>query len=169
MALPLWPFVVGAGALLWLFTRPRSRVWPVKPYRSIVSRFGASRANGERIHAGSDLGALPGDEIVALDGGVVLYPVSGFSIGNGLQAVAVRHASGDFIYAEIRLDPSIFPGRGLSAGDRIGRADRNADGNSMLHIEAWERGMAPRTFTPWIPGKRPPGLLDVEKLLPEQP
>lgn len=138
------------------------RVWPVRPYRGIISPFGASRDNGTRVHAGVDLGALPGDAIVSMAPGVVLYAVSGFSIGAGLQAIAVRHPDAEYIYAEIMV--SVTPGMQLAAGQRIGTAAKNSDGNSMLHLEAWEH--APRAFTRWVTGARPPGVLDVQARLP---
>lgn len=142
------------------------RVWPVRPYRGILSPFGASRDNGTRVHAGIDLGALPGDAIVSMAIGVVLYPVSGFSIGAGLQAVAVRHPDAEYIYAEIML-LGVTVGQQLAAGERIGTAAKNKDGNSMLHLEAWEH--APHAFTRWVTGARPPGLLDVQARLPPKP
>lgn len=138
------------------------RVWPVRPYRGVISPFGASRDDGTRVHAGVDLGALPGDAIVAMTEGVVLYPVSGFSIGAGLQAVAVRHPDAEYVYAEILLGVTV--GQVLAAGQRIGTAAKNKDGNSMLHLEAWEH--APHAFTRWVTGARPAGLLDVQARLP---
>ena len=150
-------------------TRSSARVWPVQPKRGIISQFGVSRANGTRLHAGADLGAAPGDAIVALADGVVLYPVSGFGIyGDNppagyvpLQAVAIRHGDVELIYAEIMVEVS--PGQTVKAGQRIGRAAKNGDGNSMLHLEAWKQ--APHGFTPWTPEAKPAGLLNINDYL----
>jgi murein DD-endopeptidase MepM/ murein hydrolase activator NlpD len=161
-----WKWLVGGAVVLIAVAASGKsvRVWPVRPRRAILSRFGASRDGGARIHAGIDLGAFKGDPIVAIDDGVVLHRVTGYGIGAGLQAVAIRHDDADYIYAEIRTD--MQPGQRVSAGQQIGTADLNGDGNSMLHLEAWEHGRAPKGFTPWYGGKPPPaGLLDVGELL----
>lgn len=167
--------VVAAGVTFFLgraggVDRRMLRVWPVRPKRGIISGYGVSRDDGARIHAGADLGALPGDEIVAWADGVVLHNVSGFGIYGKkgprpdyvpLQAVAIEHGNVQMIYAEIRVD--VKPGQRVRAGQRIGRADRNGDGNSMLHLEAWKE--APKGFTPWSPDNRPAGLLNVNDYL----
>lgn len=143
--------------------RPTRR-WPVSPYRGIISPFGASRASGTRLHGGVDVGAAPGDAIVAIDDGVVLYPVSGFAIGNGLLALAIRHPDAQYIYAEV-ASFAVKPGDRVRAGQRIGTAGKNNDGNTMLHLEAWTK--APTAYTPWLPGARPAGLLDAQARLPK--
>lgn len=160
-------FVLGrAGGV----DRRIARVWPVRPKRGIISGYGVSRDQGKRVHAGADLGALPGDEIVAWSDGVVLHNVSGFAIYGEkgprpeyipLQAVAIDHGNVQMIYAEIRVE--VKPGQRVRAGQRIGVAARNGDGNSMLHLEAWRE--APKGFVPWVTGSRPPGLLDVNDYL----
>jgi murein DD-endopeptidase MepM/ murein hydrolase activator NlpD len=172
----MWPLYVAAG--IWLLVLGRkagvmgggARVWPIRPKRVdkqghwSMSGFGASRKRADgspRLHAGIDMLCYPGDEIVAIEDGVVLHMVSGFAIGNGLQAVAVDHGDWQAIYAEIRV--TVKPGQTVSAGDQLGRADRNGDGNTMLHLEAWER--APKGFTQWSPSYRPPGLLDITTFL----
>lgn len=145
---------------------PRKRVWPVSKNRGVISPFGAhrTRANGdERLHAGVDLGALVGDQILALDNGTVLHPVTGYSLGAGLQAVAIKHSDAEYIYAEILVD--VKPGEKVTAGQVIGRVAKNSDGNSMLHLEAWEK--APHGFTEWTPTYRPPGLLNAQERLPK--
>ena len=145
----------------------KKRRWPVSTYRGILSGFGARRPPTpknpmERRHAGVDLTSKVGDDIVALDEGVVLYPVSGYEIGNKLQAVAVRHPDADYIYGEIKV--AVAPGQKLAPGDVIGHAGLNNVGNSMLHLEAWETGKAPKSFTRWVTGQpMPDGLLDVEQ------
>jgi hypothetical protein len=51
----------------------------------------------------------------------------------------------------------------LTAGQHIGHADKNGDGNSMLHLEAWKQ--APKGFTAWTSDYRPPGLLNINDYL----
>lgn len=145
-----------------------SRRWPVSTYRGIISGFGASRPDG-RLHAAVDIGTVPGDAILAVDDGTVLRMVGGYEIGAGLQAVAISHPDGDYIYAEIKS--TVLPGQQVKAGDVIGYAAKNADGNSMLHFEVWEKGMSPTYFTKWFPGKKPAGLLnaaEVASALPKE-
>lgn len=145
--------------------RPSARVWPVSPNRGVLSPFKSPRyTSGNRYHAGVDLAALSGDLIIALDDGEVLGLVTGYQLGAGLQAVAVRHPDADYIYAEIAVTAK--PGTRVSAGDVLGVVRKNADGNQMLHLEAWQTGTVPNAFTPWYVGKPPPpGLLDAGLLV----
>ena len=165
---------VGAGALLLArksgasMARPSGiRRWPVSTYRGTISSFGASRTRPGGVkayHAAADVGAFPGDRVVAIDDGVVLHAVSGFSLGAGLQAVAIRHPDADYIYAELAV--SVAPGATVSRGGVVGTVAQNGDGNSMLHLEAWETGKAPPGFVSWDADKtRPVGLLDVSAIL----
>jgi murein DD-endopeptidase MepM/ murein hydrolase activator NlpD len=174
----MWPWLVVVAVVAFVFTRNsggRVVTWPIRPKRIdkqghwSMSTFGASRDGGTRLHAGNDILAYPGDEIVAMADGVVLHNVSGFGIFGSnppagyvpLQAVAIDHGSVQMLYAEIRVE--VKPGQRVTAGQRIGRADRNGDGNTMLHLEAWEK--APKGFTPWVTGQRPAGLLNVNDFL----
>lgn len=155
----------GGGGVTPLPTSKKRR-WPVSKYRGILNGFGARRPPTpknpmERRHAGVDLTSKVGDDIVALDEGTVLYRVTGYDIGAGLQAVAVAHPDADYIYGEIMV--TVAPGQKVAPGDVIGRAALNDVGNSMLHLEAWETGKAPKAFTRWIAGQpMPPGLLNAE-------
>lgn len=157
---------LGVGALLKSSSAASgARVWPVSVNRGILSGFGATREDG-RQHAAADIGAIPGDDIRAISDGTVLYFVSGYSIGTDLVAYAIRHADADYIYAEIHAN--LKSGQVVSAGEKIGSAALNGDGNSMLHLEAWEPGMAPHGFTPWYTANgQPAGLLNVQSLLPK--
>lgn len=167
----IWPWIAALGGLvIWSSLRASdsgssgAMVWPVKPYRGILNPFGAPREDGARIHAGVDVGAYPGDPIVAVTDGVVVRHVTGYGIGAGLDAIAITHPEFDLLYGEI--DVTVKPGDHVTAGDVIGRARKNKDGNTMLHIEAWERGMSPAQFTRWMRGNPPPkGLLNVQKIL----
>lgn len=171
----LLPFLALGGLLLLLGGKGGSgssgrRYWPVSTYRGTLSPFGAhrTRADGsERFHAGIDLGAFVGDDIIAVDDGEVISMVTGYSLGAGLEAVSVRHPGVDLIYAEI--DATVKPGDRVHAGQVIGKVKKNGDGNSMLHLEAWETGTVPKAFTEWTPTYRPPGLLDVGEFVAALP
>lgn len=174
-----WPWIAIGGIGLYLIATKSGlaselgasqRVWPISPKRMDkqgnwkMSSFGAPRTRDDgskRYHAGVDMLCFPGDSIVAMGDGVVLHMVSGYAIGNGLQAVAVDHGWAQLLYCEIRVD--VKPGQHVSAGEKIGHADKNGDGNTMLHLEAWEK--APTRFTEWIPDKKPAGLLNIEEFL----
>jgi murein DD-endopeptidase MepM/ murein hydrolase activator NlpD len=144
-----------------------ARVWPVSPNRGVLSAFGTPRyTSGNRFHAGVDVAAMNGDKVLAIDDGEVLYPVTGYSIGAGLQAVAIRHPDADYIYGEI--DVLVKAGQTVKAGDVIGTVRQNdaGPGHQMLHLEAWESGFGPTAFTPWNVGSPPPPhLLNAEQLI----
>jgi murein DD-endopeptidase MepM/ murein hydrolase activator NlpD len=176
LAMAAWAYVAAGLGLLILTGRrraPSRRYWPLSTYRGVLSGYGAHRttdAGETRYHAGIDLGALEGDLIIAIDDGEVIGPVSGFALRTvpPLSAVAVRHPDAEYIYAEIDVD--VKPGQRVFAGQPIGRVRKNADGNSMLHLEAWRT--APKAFTPWLPGAQPVGLLNVGEIvdkLPKEP
>lgn len=180
LAMAAWVYVAAGLGLLLLTGRrgaqaaaPHRRYWPVSTYRGILSGFGAHRTtdSGEtRYHAAVDLGAFEGDVILAIDDGEAIGPVTGFALGTvpPLSAVAVRHPDAEYIYAEIDVD--VKPGQKVYAGEPIGRVRKNKDGNSMLHLEAWEK--APKGFVAWMPDNRPAGLLDVGVIvnaLPKEP
>lgn len=145
--------------------------WPIVPYRGgIFSPFKASRTRADgspRFHAGVDIAAQSGDEVVAIDDGEVVSMVSGYSLGTGLEAVAIRHPGVDLIYAEI--DVGVKPGDLVKAGDVIGVVRKNSDGRTMLHLEAWETGTVPTAFTEWTPSYEPPGLLDASDVVEDLP
>jgi murein DD-endopeptidase MepM/ murein hydrolase activator NlpD len=175
------PYVLGGAALLGVIVlarrssaqalapSPSVRTWPVVPNRGTISGFGAPRPAGKypaRYHAAVDVGAQDGDKVVAIDDGEVLKLVTGYQIGAGLQAVAIRHPDADYIYAEIQV--TAVPGQRVKAGDVIGvvRQNDSGPGHQMLHLEAWQTGMVPDAFKPWYVGQAaPPGLLDVGKIL----
>ena len=165
--------VLGLGAIAyWSLTGGAERVWPVVPNRGIINAFGAPRTKGsrERIHAGTDIGAFPGDKVVAITDGVVLGRLSGYELGAGLGAVSIRHPDADYIYAEIDVDPSMVAGRKVKSGEVIGVVRKNADNTSMLHLEAWETGTVPTAFFPWWKDEgRPKGLLSSTEILKTLP
>lgn len=120
--------------------------------------FGAPRDGGARHHAGIDLVAHAGDGIYAMESGVVVGMATGYV---GLDAIVIAHASGVVaLYGELRVASGLKAGDGVSFGQRIGTATTSSAGTE-LHIELWEHGHAPTSFTAWPAGSpAPKGLLD---------
>ncbi len=149
----VWPVVGGERAVP--FTRPDGGV-----QGNAATRFHASRDG--RFHAAIDLPAAPGQSIVAMEPGVVVGQVPGFV---RLGAVVVAHPQVVAVYAEIALDSlarsGLAPGSKVAAGQPIGVGALNDSGRSMLHLELWRPGFAPKGFVPWFTtNPPPPGLLD---------
>ena len=172
--------VGGIGYLIYKTATPSKpkRVWPVVPFRGAIPQsglaaYGSPRAAtakmAARNHAGVDLNAFKGDKIVAISDGEVIGRLPGYEIGAGLQAVSIRHADADYIYAEIKLH-DLVPGQKVKAGEVIGHVELNDVGRSMLHLEAWETGTVPKSFTPWYAGSpKPKGLLEAPKMIADIP
>lgn len=132
---------------------------------SAERHFGARREGGARRHAGVDLVIKPGDHVVACKDGVVLGTIYGFA---GLDAVVIDH--GDFIAVYAEVAPGSLKKAGLAKGSSVKAGDTVAYGASssngtMLHLETWAPGHAPKAFTPWRTGSTPAGLLDPTKIL----
>jgi hypothetical protein len=98
--------------------------------------FGADR-NG-RKHAGCDLIADPGTEILAMaDGKVIQGP---YPFTDIVFALEVKHANGMVVrYGEIaqRIPPGIRVGTSVSQGQVIAYVGRFRKGGSMLHLEMY--------------------------------
>lgn len=158
------------------FATPSGRIWPVTggnrsvPYTTPEGKvigngataFHASRESGTRYHAGIDLQASPGQRIVAMEDGIIIGTIPGFV---KLDAVVVQHAALVAVYAEVTLGSLIKaglkPGDRVKAGQQIATGSINYDENSMLHLELWRTGFAPKFYTPWYSKNPPPaGLLD---------
>ena len=170
------------------FARPTGKVWPVAgrtpsiaevPYRTLRGPvvhndlqgvtsnryFGASRDGGKRWHAGVDLHCDPGEEIVAMERGKILWKAPGYV---GLDAIVIEHDKVAVLYGEVALGS--LEAHGLRAGDvveagtKIATTAKSSSG-SMLHIETWKKDYAPRSFTIVAPPSIPPGLLDPTRYL----
>jgi len=110
---------------------------PSESYKIPPRNFGANRDNGARLHAGCDLYASVGSEILAMKDGVVIRDIYLFYLGT--YALEVDH--GDFIarYGEIlRAAPDVRKGKALKRGQVIAYVGKlTGIENSMLHLEMY--------------------------------
>ncbi|REJ52033.1 MAG: M23 family peptidase [Microcystis wesenbergii TW10] len=111
---------------------------PSLSYKDGGRQFGAGRPGG-RKHAGCDLIAPKGTEILAMaDGKVIVGPYAFFS---GTNAIEVKHDNGMVIrYCEIgqMLPRGIQVGARVSKGQVIAYVGRLHSGSSMLHLEMYQ-------------------------------
>ena len=125
----------------------------VKPVRTTYltipgtgRRFGASRSNGARAHAGIDYYVRGGNgtPVYAMQSGKVVEYIPYFYAGT--SAVAVQHADGSVArYTEIST--SLRVGNKVTKGQQIGKIKANTlDGGTMLHLELY-LGTASGSFT----------------------
>ncbi len=114
------------------------RTRPAQDYKSGAREFGARRSGGKRKHAGCDLKAPKGTEILAMaDGKVIRGPYSFYS---GTFALEVQHANGMVVrYGEIdaKVPKGIQVGASVKQGQVIAFVGRLESGNSMLHLEMY--------------------------------
>ena len=151
---------------------------PVQDYHTDDRQFGANRARGKRKHAGCDLIAAPGTEILAMaDGEVIEGP---YQFHSGTDAIEIRHNDGTVVrYGEIAstLPSGIRKGVGVLQGQVIARVGQLNSGSSMLHLEMY-RGTETGSLTerPARPGDKfnrradlmdPAPFLDAAPLLDE--
>jgi murein DD-endopeptidase MepM/ murein hydrolase activator NlpD len=128
------------------------RVRPKQSYKEHPRSFGSSRSNGTRKHAGCDLYAPAGTEVLAVEDGTVLRgPYLFYDV---VRALEVRHASGIVRYGEIsRAAEGIAAGAAVKAGQVLGYVGKmQTVAQSMLHLELFagteqgpltDRGRAP--------------------------
>ena len=111
---------------------------PSLSYKDGGRQFGADRPGG-RKHAGCDLIAPKGTEILAMaDGKVIVGPYAFFS---GTNAIEVKHDNGMVVrYCEIgqMLPRGIQVGARVSKGQVIAYVGRLHSGSSMLHLEMYQ-------------------------------
>ena len=116
----------------------------VKPVRATYltipgtgRRFGASRSNGTRQHAGIDyyVRGGAGTPVYAMQSGKVIEYVAAFYYGT--SSVAIQHADGSVLrYAEI--SSSLRVGDTVTKGQQIAKIKANTlDGGTMLHLELY--------------------------------
>ena len=73
---------------------------PVSSYHDGGRKFGARRSNGTRKHAGCDLIAPRGTEVLAMDSGKVIR--GPYHFYSGAYALEIRHSNGKAVrYGEI--------------------------------------------------------------------
>ena len=112
---------------------------PAASYKERPRGFGNPRANGARKHAGCDLYAPVGTEVLAVeDGEVIAGPYVFYDV---VDAVEIRHTSGIVVrYGEINKTsaPGIKVGAKVTAGQVVGYVGKmHTVSDSMLHFELW--------------------------------
>jgi len=135
------------------------RTRPAANYHNGGLRFGADRDGGARKHAGCDLVAPLGTEILAVDDGYVIQ--APYMFYHGTYALEVQHTYLVVRYGEIR-----GVANGLVARSRVTRGQviayvgrMNVD--SMLHIEMYSGfDSGPLTVRSNPPFERRPDLMD---------
>jgi hypothetical protein len=133
-----------------------------------VGAFGTVRKN--HTHEGVDLYCLPGDEVFAMEDGVVTLieeftgeftnPPSPW--WSNTRAVHIEGQAGVIVYGELLEDESIALGKTVKQGDLIGKVEtvlRKDKGRpmTMLHLELYEHGA--RASVTWDVGVEKPILL----------
>jgi murein DD-endopeptidase MepM/ murein hydrolase activator NlpD len=134
------------------------RTRPTADYHMGGLRFGASRDNG-RKHAGCDLVAPKGAEIIAVDDGTVIN--GPYAFYHGTFALEVRHT-----YLVVRYGEISGVATGIQVGARVTRGQviayvgkMNVD--SMLHIEMYSGfDSGPLTVRANIPFERRLDVMD---------
>jgi len=143
------------------------------PIGNHVGSFGVERRF--EIHKGVDLYANEGDEVFAVESGVIsdIRPFTGEAAGCpwclDTDAINVEGRSGVVVYGEIAPSANLSVGSVIRAGDLIGtvkRVLRNDKGRptSMLHMALHRSGVQVNGV--WEIGKdKPAGLLDPTGML----
>ena len=111
----------------------RSR--PAESYKEHPRSFGSPRAGGARKHAGCDLYAAAGAEVLAVEDGTVLRgPYLFYDV---VYALEVQHPSGIVRYGEIsHAAEGIATGVAVKAGHVIGYVGKmKTVAQPMLHFE----------------------------------
>jgi murein DD-endopeptidase MepM/ murein hydrolase activator NlpD len=103
------------------------------------TKFGASRDEGRRVHAGIDLPAPAGTEVYSMDTGTVLYPPSRFfSNGEETYDIQVAYSWGIVRYGEVgpKVGPGIAAGVTVKAGQLLTYV-ASQKGGAQLHLEMY--------------------------------
>lgn len=119
------------------------------PLGAHVGAFGMKRRN--HIHEGVDLYAHAGDEVFAMEDGIVraVLPFTGKSVGspwwNETSCVLVEGESGAINYGELCPDEGLVPGANVLAGQRLGQlvtvlTEDKGRPMTMLHLERYAAG-----------------------------
>ena len=103
-----------------------------------MRRFGASRSNGKRAHAGCDLYFPVGTIIHAITSGTVT--LGPYAFYDGTYALEIDHGAFLARYGEIQKQALVRAGDHVSAGQPIARVGKlNSIVNSMLHLELYDK------------------------------
>lgn len=138
------------------------------PFGNHVGAFGYERRFD--VHKGIDLYANEGDEVYAVEDGIVtnIRHFTGEVIGtpwwNNTDAISISGWSGNVVYGELEVDQSMSMGKEVRAGDKIGvirtvlKKDKGRP-TSMLHLAVHKHGV--QTSGVWEIGKPcPSDLID---------
>jgi murein DD-endopeptidase MepM/ murein hydrolase activator NlpD len=143
---------------------------PALDYKSGGRQFGASRSSGTRKHAGCDLKAPKGTEILSMANGEIIRGPAYFY--EGTYALEVKHENDMVVrYGEIsaHVPQEIKAGAKVSKGQVIALVGQLHSGNSMLHLEMYSgKGTGPLTQT-GTPFKRRADLIDPTLYLDQAP
>jgi murein DD-endopeptidase MepM/ murein hydrolase activator NlpD len=108
---------------------------PALDYKTPPRSFGAARAGG-RIHAGCDLYAPIGTDILAVEDGEVIQ--GPYFFYQGTYALEIKHPSGIVRYGEIQNGPILKPGTLIKEGQVIAKVGRLIGLTvSMIHFEMY--------------------------------
>lgn len=138
-------------------------------YKSGGRQFGANRAGGQRKHAGCDLKAPKGTEILAMaDGEVIRGP---YYFYEGTYALEIRHGKRIVRYGEIssKVPKGIKVGAKVSKGQLIAFVGQLNSGNSMLHLEMYSGEKTGPLTQAGNPFKRRGDLIDPTPFLDKAP
>lgn len=103
-----------------------------------MRRFGASRSNGKRAHAGCDLYFPVGTIIHAITSGTVT--LGPYAFYDGTYALEIDHGAFLARYGEIQKQALVKAGDHVSAGQPIARVGKlHSIINSMLHLELYDK------------------------------
>ena len=142
---------------------------PASSYKDGSREFGAYR-HVHRLHAGCDLLAPEGTEVLAIDNGTVIQgPYPFFDV---VYAIEVQHDSGIVVrYTEIQqtLPQGISAGARVSRGQVIGYVGLMTSGSSMLHFEMYKGTVSGELTTGSGPYRRRSDLMDPTSFLDTAP
>ena len=139
-----------------------------KNYKTGMRRFGSSRSNGKRLHAGCDLYAKAGSPIRAMNDGIVMRPVEFFYMGT--RVLTIKHNNFIARYGEIsHAAEGIENGTQVKKGQIIGYVGvlKFKSGNvmSMLHLELYSGTMSGPLSVSGTKYKRRGDLIDPTSIL----
>lgn len=168
------PFAAGAVDPTWPILADRRSATPVKQWARgmVTTDFGDARPFGSkaptRHHAGEDLRAPRGAELVATEGGnIVSIDESWYDSASGVPTGSVLLATDTGIvlnYGEV--EPHSTTALGLNVGSRVERGQvlATVGATNMVHFETYEAGTKLSHRWPWH-GPPPTSLRDPTRYL----